>query len=137
MSACPRAEGRGRGWLASRRLVSRFLACGSVAYGSVACAGAADPVTYCDVQPIIEARCVRCHGEPTEHNAPFSLTSYAATQQTYFDTPIYERMAVAVRADSMPPVTLDVTPPVVDVTSAEEAQIVDWAEAGAPAGGCQ
>jgi uncharacterized membrane protein len=123
-------------WCA-RLLLSGCFACACFVCTSVACSDAPALVTYCDVQPIIEARCVRCHGDPTEHSAPFSLTSYVATQQTYFDAPIYERMAVAVRADSMPPVTLDVTPPVVDVTSAEEAQIVDWADAGAPAGDCQ
>jgi uncharacterized membrane protein len=108
-----------------------------LAWAAIACGGSSGPVTYCDVQPILENRCVRCHGEPPQHGAPFVLNSYEATQETFVDAPMYEWMANAVSTDFMPPVTLDATPPVEDLTSVEVDTIVTWADAGAPAGGCE
>lgn len=36
-----------------------------------------DTPTYVeDVQPILEANCVRCHTEPPQNGAPFSLETY-------------------------------------------------------------
>jgi len=93
-------------------------------------------VTYCDVQPIVASRCERCHAEPPEHGAPFPLTDYAATQAHYQGEPIYERMARAVRSGAMPPVTLPVEPPVVDLDEDEVELIGAWSDAGAPSGDC-
>lgn len=100
------------------------------------CSSGDGSVTYCDVEPIIEDRCQRCHDDPPENGAPFSLADYDATQAHYEGAPVYERMAEAVRSDSMPPVTLSVEPPVMDLTEQQVELIGAWADAGAPAGGC-
>ncbi len=92
--------------------------------------------TYCDVEPILAARCVRCHQDPQQHGAPFPLLSYGDTQQVYSGTVIYRRMATAVDRGDMPPVFLSLEPPVEDVSDEEIATITAWADAGAPSGGC-
>jgi len=122
---------------AARLAVRLFVVLlGALCSAALACSSPAAPVTYCDVQPITESRCERCHTEPPENGAPFSLVGYAATQESYEGEPIYERMGRAVRTDFMPPVTLSVDPPVVDLTSEEVETIGAWADAGAPPGDC-
>jgi len=88
------------------------------------------------VKPIVESKCERCHSDPPSNGAPFSLANYAATQREDEGEPIYERMARAVRSDAMPPVSLNVEPPVVDLTAHEVETIGAWADAGAPTGDC-
>lgn len=118
-------------------LLHRLVSVGIAAGALLACGGEGGSATYCDVQPIVLSRCERCHGDPLEHGAPFSLADYEATQAHYEGEPIYERMARAVRTDFMPPVTFDVEPPVDDLTAHEVDTIGVWADAGAPSGGCE
>lgn len=119
-------------------LLHRLGSVGIAAGVLLACSGGeGDSATYCEVKPIVESRCERCHGDPQEHGAPFSLADYEATQADYEGEPIYERMARAVRTDVMPPVTFDVEPPVQDLTDHEVETIGTWADAGAPSGGCE
>ena len=99
--------------------------------------GSTSTLGYCDVAPIIEAKCLRCHGEPQENGAPFPLTSYEmliAESPHGSGTPLYERMSEAITTDFMPATWMELDPPVEDLTQHEEATLVEWFEAHAPAG---
>lgn len=94
-----------------------------------ACAGDgsdAAELGYMDVQPVIQEKCLRCHGDPRENGAPVSLTSY----DEVFD----ERMAIEqkVRGGDMPPTYLNLSPPVEDLSSSERTLLLDWLDEGAP-----
>lgn len=85
-------------------------------------------LTWCDVLPILEARCQRCHTDPQENGAPFSLLTYDDTQ----DENRYEHMGEAVDRDFMPPLWLEVDPPVERLSCSEKATLLAWVDQGAP-----
>ena len=103
--------------------------------------GGAESLGYCDVKTIIEARCLRCHGETLENGAPFSLSRYqdlvdpAAGDED--GEPIYQRMQGAIEAGFMPATFIKLEPPVLPLEEGEKAKLLDWLSAGAPLGaGC-
>jgi hypothetical protein len=55
----------------------------------------------CAVDAIVD-NCRRCHTEPQEHGAPFSLETYEDSQQLYFGKARWARMEAVVSADIMP-----------------------------------
>lgn len=85
-------------------------------------------LTWCDVAPIIEARCQRCHTDPEKNGAPFPLLSYEDT----LDNNRYEHMGNAIERDFMPPLWLELDPPVVPLSCSEEATLLAWIDADAP-----
>jgi hypothetical protein len=93
--------------------------------------------SYCDVAPIIETYCLRCHGEPQENQAPFPLVSYASTQASYAGEAIYKRMGNAIDSEFMPPTDLSLSPPVQALPAQERALVQEWVVRGAPSGGCK
>lgn len=90
-----------------------------------------EELTYCDIQPIMEVKCVRCHTEPREHGEPFALRTYEEVE------PQVERMERAIRQGFMPYTALDLEPPVQDLTEDEREMMLTWLENGAPAGACE
>lgn len=95
------------------------------------------PVSFgwCDAQPIIVAKCGRCHADPAQNGAPFSLTEYADTQVVDSHERLrYERMRTAIETDSMPALFVKLEPPVEPLTDTERQQLLDWLDAGAPLG---
>lgn len=84
-------------------------------------------LTWCDVEPILEAHCQRCHTEPQQNGAPFPLLTYEDTQEDER----YEMMGGAVGRDFMPPVWLDVDPPVQPLPCSEKQTLVTWVDQGA------
>lgn len=88
----------------------------------------------CDVAPIIESRCLVCHGDPTSSSAPQSLLTVAQWKAPSISFPdksngalSLERMEDAERP--MPPE---------GVVPAGELEIVRaWVEAGMPGGDCE
>jgi len=86
-------------------------------------------LTWCDVEPILQAHCQRCHTDPPENGAPFPLLTYADTQD---GSPArYDQMAAALDRDFMPPQWLDVDPPVEPLPCGEKATLLAWIDQGA------
>lgn len=106
---------------------------------SGACASA-DPrstPSFCDVLPILQSKCQRCHQNPAQNGAPFALLTYADTQVAA-PTPEkpqrkrYEQMRAAVESGVMPDRSQNLDPPVSDLTCEEKATLLAWLRAGAP-----
>lgn len=91
--------------------------------------GSDQELTWCDVAPILEARCQRCHTDPPKNGAPFPLLSYDDTQ----DDERYEQVGNAVSRDFMPPLWLEVDPPVEALSCGEKETLLAWIEQDAPA----
>jgi len=108
-----------------------------------ACGSAADSgpsaefeLTYCDVAPIIQSKCQRCHQAPPQHGAPFPLMTYDDTQVLSPRTDAPERkraedMLSVVETNYMPYMGLALDPPVSPLTCAERATLLDWLGKGA------
>lgn len=93
-------------------------------------------LTYCDVAPILAAKCERCHGNPTDHGAPFPLVSYADTQEPSPLPNDSERtraadMLSAVESNNMPFKSLPLDPPVSPLTCEERSTLLGWLRKGA------
>lgn len=89
---------------------------------------------WCLARGVLEAKCQRCHGDPTERGAPFSLVSFDDTQLTNNrGKPRFELIAEAVSSELMPPLYLKLDPPVAALDELERANLLAWCEAGAPA----
>jgi hypothetical protein len=87
-------------------------------------------LTWCDVEPILEAHCQRCHTDPPANGAPFPLLTYEDTQAG--EPPRYERMGEVVSQDFMPPQWLAVDPPVEALPCSEKRTLIEWVEQAAP-----
>jgi uncharacterized membrane protein len=102
--------------------------------------GFASEVTWCEALAIIQRKCQRCHADPPQNDAPFPLVTYSDTQATHSNRPVHVRMHSAVETGFMPFVelndTLNLDPPVEDLTAEEKATLLAWLEQGAlPVGG--
>jgi hypothetical protein len=123
------------------------LLLGAVALALIAACGGDDddegpqnmgePVTWCQAEAVLEAKCQRCHANPPQNGAPFPLVTYDDTQVETAGTPRWIKMKHVVENDIMPPTFLpDLMPPVEPLTSGEKKELLDWLEQGAlPAGG--
>src|SRR5690606_28569175 len=107
-------------------------------------ATSAGPGYPCDVYEVLQAKCLRCHGDPLENGPPFTLATWQDTQLDYLGKPRWQAMQNAVKTDFMPAIffnTLDppLEPPVEGLTDAEKQTLLDWFDAGAPASdvGCE
>ncbi len=119
------------------RVMLVFVAIAVVAGMAPASAGAEEALTYYkDVAPIIQNNCQTCH-RPAGFNlsgllAPMSLMSYEDTR------PWARAIASKVQSREMPPWFADEPKGVFEnergLTDTEISTIVDWVEAGAPAG---
>lgn len=120
-----------------------LIGCVSNATGSLEETGAGDgdqmasddSPDYCDIQPILATKCLRCHGEPLEHGAPVALTSQSAFHMPWGskDRPLYERVGDVVERDFMPATWIsDADPPVQPLTEEEKALLLKWVESDAP-----
>ena len=86
-------------------------------------------LTWCDVEPILQAHCQRCHTEPPENGAPFALLTHADTQEG--NPHRYEQMAAVLEQDFMPPQWLEVDPPVEPLPCGEKVTLLAWIDQGA------
>ncbi len=129
----------------------RFAAALALVLSASSCSGSEDDdaesglttdVTYCQVQPIIQSRCLRCHGDPQENFAPMPITSFDVIHANYpsdVERPLWKFMHQMVAASAMPPAPdfNDLVPPVDQLTEDERALLLDWLSGGAPRGaGC-
>ncbi len=110
------------------------------ANGADAAAGAANGTTaptadWCAVKRVLEDKCQRCHSQPPLHGAPFALVSYADTQALdQHGRARYLAMAQALEDALMPPSFIELDPPVQSLSPAELETLLDFCQAGAPAG---
>jgi len=121
------------GSLAGAVLVSASLFAVAFAVGCSSPGGA----TYCDVKPVLDEYCVRCHATGNQFGAPFSLATYASTRGTYQDRLIYEEAARVVTEGMMPPTSWELVPPVMPLEQEQIDLLEEWALLGAPSGGCR
>lgn len=89
-----------------------------------------DGPTFCDIEPILQDKCHRCHTDPPENDAPFPLVTYDDVDERV------ARVRVAVDSGFMPLTTASLEPPVEDLSPSERELIVEWIDSGAPAGDC-
>jgi len=90
----------------------------------------------CDALAVVQAKCVRCHSDPPQNGAPFSLVDYAATQELAPSSKDPERtradrMLSAVDLGYMPDTQLALDPPVEPLTCEEKTTLLAWLRAGA------
>jgi uncharacterized membrane protein len=85
-----------------------------------------DPVLYSEVAPIIEAKCLRCHGSPRMNGAPVSFTTY---EEVYAERRAMEEHLGPI--GDMPPVFRTLDPPVLDLTLDERELLLTWLRDGA------
>ena len=96
------------------------------------------PLGWCDAQPVLARKCLRCHGEPPANGAPFALALYVDTQVVDArGKPRYERMRQAIESDLMPARFVTLEPPVEPLDERERADLLDWLGAGAPQGAAE
>lgn len=89
-----------------------------------------DELTYCDVEPIVDRYCVRCHSDPPQNDAPMALTTWEAIES------VRERASDLVAGGFMPFTGLNLTPPVEPLPQEEKALLLEWLDSGAPQGAC-
>jgi len=87
---------------------------------------ASEGVTYCDVEEIIDQKCVLCHSEEPVHGAPMSLATY----EDAVDSKLIFK--IAVEEGWMPELSAELDPEVEDLTDAERELLLEWLEADAP-----
>jgi hypothetical protein len=88
-----------------------------------------------DVQAVLTAKCVSCHGNPPIAGVPASLTSYAALTAPSKTDPtrtMAQEMLVRLQSSTMPMPPA----PLTRATNAEMATIQQWVAAGAPKSIC-
>lgn len=85
-------------------------------------------LTYCDARVVIEDKCVRCHEQGGDLDAPFYLTTYDDVDQRV------EALERVVRNGTMPLMDRDLVPEVEPLTTAERDLLLEWLSAGAPEG---
>jgi uncharacterized membrane protein len=87
-------------------------------------------VSWCEAFAIIQRKCQRCHADPPENGAPFSLMEYSDTQVLFGKRRVWRQMRDAVASGAMPFVELTdllhLDPPVEDLTPEEKATLIAW-----------
>lgn len=89
----------------------------------------------CDVESIVQSRCLDCHSSPPRFGAPMSLETYADTQANSAQYPgqkIYQRMAFRVADDASPMPQV----PNARLTADQITTMQNWAASGAQPGSC-
>jgi hypothetical protein len=81
----------------------------------------------CAARVVLRDKCQRCHQDPTQNGAPFSLLSYADTQVVdRKGVPRFQRMKAAIESDYMPPTFLELEPAVEPLTDSERTTLLNW-----------
>jgi hypothetical protein len=99
---------------------------------SAGCGESGPPAVPCEVQEVLQAKCLRCHGEVVQFGAPYQFLTLEQIREVRGDKPVYDRMLLAVETEFMPPLQLETTPAVEPLTPAEKSVLLDWVRAGAP-----
>jgi hypothetical protein len=90
---------------------------------------------WCDVEPVIQSKCQRCHTDPLANGAPFALLGYEDTQVIDKQGKSRaQRMRAAIAEGFMPATFVKLTPPVEKLGEDERSNLLQWLDAGAPLG---
>ncbi len=97
----------------------------------------------CDVAPIIESKCQRCHDQPDAlatclaNNScvqgPFPLLTWSDTRRPLYASRVIDFLPDAIAKKEMPDMEVMLDPPVEPLTDAEYKTMLAWARACAPA----
>jgi len=85
----------------------------------------------CAIEDVLASSCRRCHWDPRENDAPFSMVKWEDTQKMRSGKPIHVLMRQMVGADLMPPLDLSVEPKVSPLSAAHKQTLLAWLDAGA------
>jgi hypothetical protein len=91
-------------------------------------------IRWCEALAVLRAKCQRCHDAPPKLGAPFPLLTYAHTQGEYppgSGQAVHRRMLTMIRYRTMPPLALELDPPVEALDAREQDVILAWLEDGA------
>jgi hypothetical protein len=88
---------------------------------------------FCAARVVLRDKCQRCHQDPTQNGAPFSLLSYADTQVVdRKGVPRFQKMKAAIETDYMPPTFLELEPAVEPLRESERATLLLWLSSDLP-----
>lgn len=87
----------------------------------------------CDVQAVLDAKCLRCHGTPLELDAPYALTELEQFHEAIGELHVYDIVKRTIEDEYMPPVVIQADPPIEPLTADEKATALGWLDAGARA----
>jgi uncharacterized membrane protein len=88
---------------------------------------------FCAASAVLRDKCQRCHQDPPLSGAPFPLLTYDDTQLVdRKGVPRFERMKAAVDSDYMPPLVLELEPPVETLQESERAALLSWLSSEPP-----
>jgi hypothetical protein len=113
--------------------------------GPLDCSDAGAGTSFpCDVAPIIESKCQRCHNEPAalsmcagDHSCepgPFPLLTWSDTRRKFATGRVIDFLPEVIERRIMPLTSSDVQPPVEPLTDDEWKKMVAWVRSCAPAG---
>lgn len=85
--------------------------------------------TWCEVQSIVQTRCMPCHADPPEPGVPISLVTYADTQRRGTGNALVYALMAERTSSQDAPMPPSGEPP---ATQIEIDTIASWAFAGAP-----
>ncbi len=116
-----------------RRVTEISSAISVALLAAVGCSeSSAESAIPCTVEAVLEAKCLRCHGEPTQLGAPYSFSDLSRIREVRGDKPVYERIAAALRVDFMPPLDVEAEPAVQPLSAREKRVLLEWVNEGAP-----
>jgi hypothetical protein len=98
----------------------------------------------CDVAPIIESKCQRCHNsadvlskcgaDKSCEPGPFALLTWSDTRRQFATGRVIDFLPDVIEKKIMPLTSADVQPPVEPLTDDEWKKMVAWVRSCAPAG---
>lgn len=86
----------------------------------------------CEVERVLRLSCRRCHWDPQENDAPFSMARFEDVHRTRSGKPIFSLMQQMLEADLMPPLDALATPSVSPLLPSDKEALLVWLKAGAP-----
>lgn len=95
-------------------------------------------VTFCQAERVLRESCQRCHSDPPQNDAPFSLVTYEDTQQPFgVDKLRWQRMQEVVESGFMP-LRRASDPPGELISCEQKKTLLGWlAQCAEPEGGTQ
>lgn len=96
----------------------------------------------CDIAPIIEKKCQRCHNSPdviakcfadkTCDMGPFPLLTWSDTRRHFATQRVVDFLPEVIERKVMPEMNVDIQPPVEPLTDDEYKKMVSWVRSCAP-----
>lgn len=111
--------------------------------GALNCSDAGAGTSFpCDVAPIIEKKCQRCHNSPeviakcfadkTCDMGPFPLLTWSDTRRRYGLQRVVDYLPEVIERKIMPEMSADIQPPVEPLTDDEYKKMLAWVRSCSP-----